>query len=154
MYKIIKLSTLGLLLAAGVLVATNYQSPIVTAHEGEDHSEEAKTEATTTDQTAEATYNYVAQPGDSYSQIARKSVQTYGAIMKVDISQAQIIAAETFLTQEAGSPLLNLGQKVSIKEAKIEAAVKKAQALTEAQLKLWQLYTVNVNFNTDKVGQA
>jgi len=154
MYKLVKLSALGILLAAGVLVATNLNVSTASAHEGEDHSEEAKTEATTTEQTAEAAYNYVAQPGDSYSQIARKSVQTYGAIMKVDISQAQIIAAETFLTQDAGSPLLNLGQKVSIKEAKIEAAVKKAQALSEAQLKLWQLYTVNVNFNTDKVGQA
>lgn len=149
MFKLIKLSALGLLLAAGAFVVMGYQAPTALAHEGEDHSEE-----TTEAHSDEASYNYVAQPGDSYTKIARKAVQTFGAIKQVNLSQAQIIAAETFLTKEAGSPELRVGEKVNVKEAAVEAAVKKAQGLSEAQLKIWQRYVAGVNFNTDKVGQA
>jgi hypothetical protein len=101
-----------------------------------------------------ATYDYVAQSGDSYSLIARKAVQTYGIINKVNLSEAQIIYIETNLTQSADSPVLNKGQKVSIKVDDIKAWVEKAQKLTDAQEAAWNVYAQNANFNTDNVGQA
>jgi hypothetical protein len=101
-----------------------------------------------------ATYDYVAQPGDSYSLIARKAVQTYGIINKVNLSEAQIIYVETNLTLSADSPVLNEGQKVSIKVDDIKAWVEKAEKLTDAQEAAWNVYAQNANFNTDSVGQA
>lgn len=121
----------------------------VSAHDtDEPHEHEAG-------QTAEEnTYTYTAQAGDSYSLIARKAVQTYGAVHEVSLSQAQIVAAETKLTLAAHSPVLNQGQKVEIKESDIKREVEAAQALSEAHQAAWNRYAIHANFNTDHVGQA
>ena len=98
-------------------------------------------------------YNYVAQPSDTYSQMARKAIQTYGIVNKVDLSQAQIIAAETNLTLKAGSPYLIIGQKVEINKEDVKNQVDAAKKLTDSQQAAWAMYAVGVNFNTDAVGQ-
>lgn len=100
------------------------------------------------------TYSYTAQPGDSYSLIARKAIQTYGITNKVNLSEAQIIFAETNLTQAAGSPVLLQGQKVEIKEATVKEWADKAEDLNAQQQAAWNVYAVRANFNTDKVGQS
>lgn len=102
---------------------------------------------------AEPSYEYTAQPGDSYTLMARKAIQTYGITSKTNLSQSQIIYAETLLTQEAGLPQLNVGQKVSIKESTVKSWVEKATKLTDAQKTAWDAYTAGVNFNTNDVGQ-
>ncbi|MCA9343971.1 MAG: hypothetical protein H6793_02580 [Candidatus Nomurabacteria bacterium] len=99
-------------------------------------------------------YSYVAQPGDSYSLMARKAIQTYGITNKVNLSEAQIIFAETHLTQDAGSPALVKGQKVEIKEDAVKNWVNKAKDLSAQQQSAWNVYAQNANFNTNKVGQA
>lgn len=99
-------------------------------------------------------YSYVAQPGDSYSLMARKAIQTYGINNKVNLSEAQIIFAETHLTQEAESPVLVQGQKIEIKEDAVKNWVNKAKELTAEQQSAWNVYAQNANFNTNKVGQA
>ncbi len=100
------------------------------------------------------TYSYVAQPSDSYSVMARKAIQTYGINNKVKLSKAKIIAAETWLTQDAGSPVLALGQKVTITEAKVKNFVDTSAKLSATAEAAWNVYTVGVNFNTNAVGQA
>ncbi len=127
------------------------------AHEGDEQGQEPVAQAENTDQDqgqAASPYKYTAQPGDSYSEIARKAVQTYGFNKNVSLSNAQIVAAETFLTLEAGSPHLSVGQTVEISEASVKAAVEKAQALDQASLARWDKYTVNVDFNTNNVGES
>jgi hypothetical protein len=99
-------------------------------------------------------YSYTAQKGDSFSLIARKAVQTYGLINNVNLSQAQIIAAETYLTQASGSPALNQGQAVSVNVSEVKSSVEKAQALSQDAATLWQKYVSRANFNTDNVGEA
>ena len=142
----LKYIALFALLIAVPFVAGAYTESAA-AHEGEDHSQEA------VQAQAEKSYEYTAQPGDTYSQMARKAVQTYGVNNKVNLSQAQIIFAETNLTIEAGSPFLNQGQKVALKEATVKSWVEKAGKLTDAQKKAWQVYTVGVDFNTDNIGE-
>lgn len=110
------------------------------------------TTKTATTTTKVATYEYTAKAGDSYTVLARKAVQTYGIVNKVKLSGAQIIAAETFLTNAAGSPYLNLGQAVSMKVDDVKSAITQAQGLSAAQLALWQTYVPFVNFNTDNNG--
>lgn len=117
-------------------------------------SDEPAAEEPQQEQTAATgTYQYVAQPGDSYTEIARKAVQTYGIINDVSLSEAQIVAAETKLTQAAGEPLLEIGQQVTIDESAVEDAVSQVQELDEATLALWATYVPSVDFNTDAVGE-
>jgi hypothetical protein len=99
-------------------------------------------------------YTYTAQPGDSYSKMARKAVQTFGLKNKVNLSEAQIMFAETNLTKEANSPLLEKGQTVEIKEEAVKGWVDKAKELSAEKQAAWQKYTVGVDFNTNRVGQA
>lgn len=112
--------------------------------------------ATTKVQTAskEVVYKYVAQSGDSYSKIARKAIQTYVKKNKMKFSNAKVIAAETWLTQKAGSPSINVGQALEVKEATVKTYVDQANKLTSAKEALWNAYTVGVNFNTNAVGQS
>lgn len=133
------------------LVVSVVAQTSVSAHGDEKH--EQKTEAKVA-ASQEAAYSYVAQPGDSYSKIARKAVQTYGIKNKVDLSQSRIMFAETNLTLEAGSPQLIQGQKVAIKESTIKNWVEKAKKLNNEQAAKWDKYTAGVNFNTNKVGEA
>lgn len=100
------------------------------------------------------TYDYVAQSGDSYTLMARKSVQTYAKKNKINLSSAQIVYAETNLTQQAGSLELNLGQTVKIDQATVKAWVDKAAKLSAADQAAWVPYTTNANFDTSAVGVA
>lgn len=92
-------------------------------------------------------YTYKAGAGDSYTVLARKSVQAYAAATKVKLSPAQIIAAETRLTVDAGSILLNEGQTVAIKKSAVKSAVEVAQKLKGADLAAWEVYVPYVDFS-------
>lgn len=105
--------------------------------------------------TAQSTqYSYVAQPGDSYSVLARKAVQTYGIINGVELSPAQIIAAETMLTQHSQVSLLAEGQEVKIMTADVKTYVEAAQQLNATSLAAWQAYVPCVDFDTSRYGEA
>lgn len=149
----IALAVIGAFLFAAVLLPTGS----VSAHNGEDHDEVAQLqnqdqEDNDNDENQDV-YKYVAQRGDSYTLLARKAVQTYGIVNKVNLSEAQIVYAETLLTQEAGSPSVSTGQTVEIKEATVKSWVEKAEKLTDAQKTAWNYYAQFANFNTNNVGQ-
>lgn len=108
-----------------------------------------KSESTTVKKTS---YTYVAQPGDSYTLFARKAVQSYTRATGQKLSHAQIIYAETVLTQAAGSPVLNVGQKESFVESSLKSIIAKAGKLTDSQKALWDVYAQQANFDTSHVG--
>lgn len=117
----------------------------------------ASAETKKTDQPKAATtisYTYTAQAGDSYTKLARKAIQTYGIKNKVDLSQSRIVYAETNLTQEAKSPEITKGQKVTISEATVKNWVEKAKKLSKEDAAKWEKYTANVNFDTRAVGET
>lgn len=143
-----------LIIFAAIPFAAGVQTERVSAHEGEDHTEVAQNEGANEERLATATYTYTAQPGDSFAAMARKAVQTYGIINKVNLSQAQIIFAETNLTIAANSPELNEGQSVAIDESAVKSWVERAEKLSNAQKAAWEAYTVGVDFNTDNVGET
>lgn len=124
----------------------------------EENSEEAQQEndgeQDSESQASDDAYTYTAQPGDSYTLMARKAVQTYGVNNSVNLSEAQIIFAETNLTLSANSPILNIGQEVTIERQTVAEWVEKAQQLSEEDQAAWDSYTAGVNFNTNAVGQA
>ncbi len=159
----IKLATASVI---AVLMALFFVSTLsVSAHEGEEAEsvettleETESTESTEASEGEEATaaeaFEYTAQPGDSYSLMARKAVQTSGFETSTNLSEAQIIFVETNLTVLAGSPKLKLGEKVSISKELVKQWSEKAKELTDAQQARWQVYANNANFNTDAVGEA
>ncbi|MCA9348406.1 hypothetical protein KC867_03285 [Candidatus Saccharibacteria bacterium] len=148
MNKLINILTLSLFVIASFLAVFSVVPTKAIAHDGEDHSEETVSETST------SPYSYTAQQGDSYTKIARKAVQTYGINNDVQLSGGQIIAAETFITQEASSPAINTGDSVVISEDSVKNAVESAENLDEAAQARWEKYTKHVNFNTDNVGEA
>ncbi|PID32130.1 hypothetical protein CR970_02175 [Candidatus Saccharibacteria bacterium] len=101
---------------------------------------------------ADNPYAYTAQDGDNYSVLARKAIQTYGIIEGVDLSQAQIVAAETKLAADAGFPELDLGQVLTFDVSDIRGAVEYAQQLSEDQIASWQTYVPYVDFDTSNNG--
>lgn len=117
-------------------------------------SPKANTKPTDTKTTKPAVYAYVAQPNDTYSQMARKAIQAFAKDNKIKLSNAQIIAAETNITQADGSPFLTVGQKIEVKQSTVKTWVEKAQKLTVAQESAWNNYTAGVNFDTSAVGVA
>lgn len=101
----------------------------------------------------EGSYTFIAQPGDSYSKIARKAVQIYGIETETNLSLEQIMFAETNLTIQAGSPELAVGQEVIIQKSDVANWVDKAKELSDSQQALWTKYVAGANFNTNSVGE-
>lgn len=144
MQKITKLTTLLLLavfLVSGLVGGLGQQPSVAAASTKKDKSINS--------------YHYIAQPGDSYSLLARKAIQTYGITHKISLSKAKLLAAETHLTKAAGSPQLRAMQPVSITKKTVKKWLTAAQKISKAKEKLWAVYvTPSVNFNTDQVGEA
>lgn len=139
------------MLVAGFLVF--FATPAnVTAQDAEVNEENATNSQQESENKQEARYNYTAQAGDSYSVLARKAIQTYGINNNVNLSGAQIIYAETGLTQEASATLLEVGQSVEISEDSVRSWVDKAQDLSEADQQAWDYYVSFVDFDTSANG--
>ena len=130
------------------------ESTVEMSTEGEEASESTDEAIEVNATTNTDVYSFVAQSGDSYTEIARKSVQIYGFENSVSLSGAQIVFIETNLTLAASSPELNLGEAVTIEKSAIAEWVEKANQLTDAQKAAWQMYADRVDFNTDNVGEA
>lgn len=154
-----------LFLAAGVVGAVslpltaNAQELIEEGAQGEqtqtdEQSQEEQSQSNEGQEEVGSVYSYVAQPGDSYTLMARKAVQTYGINNEVSLNEAQIIFAETNITQVAGSPSLNLGEEVEISENLVSDWIEQAQNLSEADQAAWAQYAEGVNFNTSAVGEV
>lgn len=140
---------LALTLAIAMSTRVNAQEEIVQVKEVTESSEQSQQQ----EDEPVKTYNYVAQEGDSYSLMARKAIQTFGLENNINLSPAQIIFAETNLTNQAGSPQLYIGQQVAIEVSKIQEWVQKAQQMSSEQQAAWDIYVVGVNFDTNSVGQ-
>src|SRR5215216_3319748 len=118
MNYLVKISAVAALVMIGAFVFVAFRPSVA-------YAQDQQTDQNQADENT-STYNYVAQSGDSYSKMARKAVQTYGINKQVNLSGAQIVAAETFLTTDADSPELNIGEEVKVSESAVDAAVKKA----------------------------
>lgn len=155
MKQLLKISVLALFVAVGAFAFATIVPQTAFAQEGEEQSEnQEQQDEEQQDEEQSSPYSYTAQAGDSYTKIARKAVQTYGWNKEVSLSLAEIVAAETFLTSDAGFPAINEGQTVELSEEAVESAVKKAQDLDDAAEARWERYVPLVDFNTDNVGEA
>lgn len=78
-----------------------------------------------------AAYSYTATAGDSYTAFARDAVQQYITQQNTPISASQALNAEVALANAAGSPLLEVGDVVTIAQADVATVLgTKADATT------------------------
>lgn len=92
-------------------------------------------------ETSSDNYVYVAKSGDSYTELARSSIIKYDESNNdLSLNAAQVTAAETWVTQEAGSPAINLGAEVSVSKTSVEKFAKQAASLDDAAKARWQKY--------------
>jgi hypothetical protein len=139
-------SVLGGLFAAVAVSAVLSVGVVSPAHAAEEKS--GNNQATD----EKKSYSYTAGLGDSYTQIVRKAVQTYGIVNDKDLGNARIVFIETTAALAAGSPELAEGQKVTIDEADIKSWIEKAEKLSNADIAAWQTYVPFIDFNTNNVG--
>lgn len=85
-------------------------------------------------------YTAQAEKGDSYTIIARRAIQQVVEQRQTQLSDAQKLAAETFLASNAGFPLLEVGQTVTILTTDIVSAIERASALSQDQQNVWLAY--------------
>ncbi len=89
----------------------------------------------------EANYVYTAQPGDSYTELARASIIRYDLDTEdVDLNAAQVTAAETWVTQAAGSPQIYVGQEVLVSKDSVQKYADQAASLDDSAKGRWQVY--------------
>jgi hypothetical protein len=101
----------------------------------------AKTTPTATeDKTSSRPYSYVVAAGDAYSVIARKAISDYIASTQRTLSTEQRIAAETYVSSDAGFPEVEIGQTVTLSTDTIKGSVDKAKSLSANQLADWAPY--------------
>lgn len=143
------------LIGVGIAVNMSQQSADDTKKKEEaakqEQKEAAKKEAKAKQEAAKKAaaskdYSYTTTTGDSYTVLARQSVQDYAKANGVKLSKAQIIAAETTLTQQAGQPVLDVNQTVTLDNADVKAAVDGAKNLDAASLAAWETYVPYVVF--------
>ena len=70
-------------------------------------------------------YTYTAKAGDSYTGMVRQALASYAKANSV--GDYDSLATEVALVNAAGSPLLEVGQKVSVKTTDVAAAIEKHQ---------------------------
>ncbi len=68
-------------------------------------------------------FEFTAQPGSSYTALARDAVRQYAALNKISLSDAQVEKSAAKLAYDAGSPYLEIGQVVVINNSDVSAIV-------------------------------
>ena len=79
------------------------------------------------------TFVYTASAGSSYTLFAREAVSSVVANQQLQASTAQTLQAEVELANNAGSPLLDVGQAVTISRADVIAALQHAGVKIDTQ---------------------
>ena len=92
-----------------------------------------KTTDTNTAKETGDTFAYTASAGSSYTLFAREAVSSVVANQQLQASTAQTLQAEVELANNAGSPLLDVGQAVTISRADVVAALQHAGVKIDAQ---------------------
>ncbi|HRV76022.1 MAG: hypothetical protein H6799_00225 [Candidatus Nomurabacteria bacterium] len=93
---------------------------------------------------SESNYVYTAQSGDSYTELARASIIRYDLDTEsVELNAAQVTAAETWVTQDAGSPQIYVGQEVLVSKDSVQKYSEQAAGLSDDAKSRWQAYADN-----------
>ena len=128
-----------LLLAAGFLAfSVITQAPSALAHDGDDHGDSGG-------------HSYTAQAGDSLTIFARDAISAHAEEEEISLTPAQRVFAETTAVAKLGGELLEIGQKVTIPNDTVQAAIESAQKLSAESQAAWQPYAALVDYSVPAV---
>jgi len=88
-----------------------------------------KEEQPETKVTPQDSYVYTSKKGDSYTVLARDAIAQYAQAKKISTTAKQLLRAEVELANDAGAPLLEIGQSVSITKDAVAQALQTAGAV-------------------------
>lgn len=108
----------------------------ISAHEGEDHSEQSA-------------HTYTAKAGDSQTIFARDAINSYAKDKDIKLSNEGRIYAETNLVKKMGDRYLEIGEKVAIDQSDVKSVIDSADKLTTSEKAAWQPYAATVDFSTE-----
>ncbi len=155
---LIKTLIISIVVMTGLFVANQ---TYVYAHEGEDAtpavvSEEETIIIDTTGDTEMAvvpdSYQYIVQPSNNMSILARRSITLYDqANDTIELTEAQVIFIETNIVQEMGPRLLDVNENFEVTKDLIEKYVAEAPGLSEATLAAWDGYAQNATFELSDI---
>lgn len=103
-------------------------TPVPSSSKAASHQDPASTRSRTnnntktninTDPSTTKAFTFVAQPGDSYTLFARQAIASYLAQNQISATDQQKLIAEINLTNSAGAPYLEIGDKISIQSSDI-----------------------------------
>ena len=97
----------------------------------EQKQEQPITESTPQTSANDKNYTYTAVAGSSYSEFARQAISEYTKAQHLTISAEQSMLAEIDLANKAGSPLLEIGQIVTVSKDAIKQSLGAHSAPTE-----------------------
>lgn len=148
--KFIRFAVVGMFVSMAVALTSG--APHVGAAE-KSPKQEASTKDKSRDDESTVMYSYTANSGDTYTQLVRKAVQTYGITHDEDVGVGRIIAIETRVAEQSGWPVLNEGQAVSFSEGLVKAWIDEATQLSDADLAAWATYAPYIDFDTRGIGE-
>lgn len=80
------------------------------------------------------TFAFTAQPGDAYTLFARQAIASYLAQNQISATDQQKLIAEINLTNSAGAPYLEIGDKISIQSSDIAKQFTSATAASTSSV--------------------
>lgn len=97
---------------------------------------------------SDSSFNYTAKKCDNLTILVRNALMRFDKSKDdVELSNAQIVFAETNIVQQLGSYHLAIGQEVDIPEDLVEKYVNEAKQLSETQIAAWDVYAKRVDFS-------
>lgn len=115
----------------GALSSTPAPSSSKAASHQDPASTRSKTNTNTNPSTTK-TFTFVAQPGDSYTLLARQAIASYLDQNQISATNQQKLIAEINLTNSAGAPYLEIGDQISIQSSDIAKQFPSATATVTA----------------------
>lgn len=110
-------------------------TPAPSSSKAASHQDPASTRSktnTNTNPSTTKTFTFVAQPGDSYTLLARQAIASYLDQNQISATDQQKLIAEINLTNSAGAPYLEIGDQISIQSSDIAKQFPSATATVTA----------------------
>ena len=128
----------NLLISLGVLIAAICFLPVhAQAAEVNLDSPDVEVTDTTKGNVGAATRAYTAQPGDSLTILARRTVADYLVSLQKNLNPAQKVYAETVLVQANNPRRLAVGERVEFNLSQVESIIVQAGQLSPARQAAW-----------------
>lgn len=98
------------------------------------------------------TFEYIARRSNNLTLLVRRSLQLHDESNdQINLSEAQVIYAETNIVRQLGSFQLDVGQEVSVPIDLVKQFAQSSQSLTERETAAWNKYARRADFSLSDI---